>query len=664
MKVKKETKRVDIKEKVIKITRPKITPRKLVVRKIVAKKLVATHVAARKRKVQMKKIVTISPKASVKSSNLFFTHDFMRHVALTIILALGVVSLGHLDITNAFYNDAEASSDNSFITGSLDFLIIDSGFGVIEPSLSFNPGTTTSKTISVSLETNSNPIKYHASTTNISGDVPFCDAIDVDASLDGQSQYLGSLTDFMSPATTTASSWKYDFSMAPSADFYNNICTFNFEYSGRQTAPHNEYEDGGYYDLETATSTIYSWGFRINKVYYDVDTDERGVEYDNEWVEIYNQTDQPIDIADWQICDNDGCDTLASTSPIIIPAKGYGVITASNTTWNYWELAENVVPIVLDSRIGNGLANDGDRLILKRPDGVVMDEMNWGTDTGVWNPASPDVLEGHTLGRRPNGYDTNQASDFVDLAPPVLNLINPDQSGLLTWYWTYNYNILWNALNLNGLDSALKINLSYLKDTDGSATMTPGDESVGIATGLPNTGSYSWDLPSGFLGYIWVKITAFGPENPMLNTSMISGKIYDPFPIDTFLLDLRGEPEEEVLGAMTPALPEEEVVEVVEAETVPTLTPEAIAEPVAEPIAEIVLPVSDIVEEPVVEPVTPVTEPEEVIESLPVPVEAKEPEPEPVVIEEATPVTEPVVPEVSPVTETVVTTPEPEVITP
>ncbi|MBP6884144.1 MAG: lamin tail domain-containing protein [Candidatus Pacebacteria bacterium] len=662
MKVKKETKRVNIKERVIKITRPKITPRKLVVRKIVAKKLVATHVASRKRKVQVKKIVTISPKASVKSHNLFFTHDFMRHVALTIILALGVVSLGHLDITNAFYNDAEASSDNSFITGSLDFLITYSGFETAEPHFSFNPGTTTSKTIAVTLETNSNPIKYHASTTNVSGDVPFCDAISVDAGLDGQSQYMGSLTDFVSPATTTASSWKYDFSMSPGAGFYNNICTFNFEYSGRQTAPHNEYEDGGYYDTETSTSTIYSWGFRINKVYYDVDTDERGTEQDNEWVEIYNQTDTALDINGWQICDNGGCDTLASSSPIMIPAKGYGVITASNTTWNYWELANGVVPIVLSGL--NSLSNTGDRLILKRPDGIVMDEMNWGTDTGVWNPASPDVPEGHTLGRRPNGYDTNQASDFVDLAPPTLNLINPDQSGLLTWYWTYNYNILWNAINLNGPNDALKINLSYLKDIDGSATMTPGDESVGIASGLENTGSYSWDLPSGFLGYIWVKITAFGPENPMLNTSMISGKIYDPFPIDTFLLDLRGEPEEEVLGAMTPALPEEEVEEVVEVETVPTVTPEAIAEPVAEPITEIVLPVSDITEEPVVELVTPVIEPEEVIEILPVPVEVKEPEPEPMVIEEAAPVAEPVVPEVTPVTETVVTTPEPEVITP
>lgn len=681
MKIKKETKKINTKEKVIKITKPKIKSRKLVVRKIVAKK-----------RAQTKKIVTIFPKTSVKSYNLFFTHHVMKRFALTVILILGLISFGQFGVTNAFYNDTEDSSNNSFITGSLDFLITDNGFETIEPTLSFNSGTTTSKTINMSLETNSNPIKYHASTTNVSGDVPFCNAIDLDASLDGQSQFMGSLTDFVSPATTTVSSWKYDFSMSASADFYNNICTFNFEYSGRQTAPHNEYENGGYYDVETATSTIYSWGFRINKVYYDVDTTKRGSEPANEWVEIYNQTDTALDINGWQICDNTGCDTFASTSPIMIPAKGFGVVTASSTTWNYWELASGVVPIVLSNSIGGaGLSNTGDRLILKRPDGVVMDEMNWGTDTSVWNPASQDVPDGHTLGRRPNGYDTNQASDFVDLAPPTLNLISPNQSGLLTWYWTYNYNILWTATNLNGPDSALKINLSYLKDTDGSTTITPDDQYVAIASDLANTGSYSWTLPSGFLGYIWVKITAFGPENPMLNTLMISGKIYDPFPVDTFLLDLRDEPEEEVLGAMTPALPEE-VVEVVEVESVPVsptsdigeqgvvvnidLMPavpdspqgnpvetdlvEVVEETVVEPVVES----SQVVgEEPVVEPVTPATETEEVIVSLPTPVETKEPEPEPVVVEDVAPAGEPVVPEVSPVTETVVSTPEPEVIT-
>lgn len=462
-----------------------------------------------------------------------FKEISFKFVAIILLFALNIGFL-NVPVTNAYYNDIENSSGNSWTTGALDFTLTDNGLNPISASLNFESGTTTSKTVGMALEAGSNPIKYTISTIDISGDVTFCDAINLNASLDNQSQFSGSLTSFISSATTTISNWQYNFSL--NSNFYNNICSFSFEYDGRQTLPHNEYADGGFYDIEKASSTIYSWGFRINKVYYDVSPD-RGAEGDNEWVEIYNQTDQALDINNWQICDNNSCDALASSSPIMIPAKGFGVITASSTTWNYWEIPNNVVKIVLGNEIGNGLSNGGDRLILKRPDGAIIDQMNWKNDTGVWNPGATNVPDGHMLGRKPNGYDTNQPSDFVDLAPPLLNLINPDQSGTLTWYWTYNYNITWMAINPNGFDSDLKINLAYIKDIDGSNTITPSDPIIPIASNLFNSGSYNWTVPSGFLGYIWIKISAFGPENPMLNTKMTSGKIYDPYPIELILTD-------------------------------------------------------------------------------------------------------------------------------
>lgn len=454
-------------------------------------------------------------------------------ILIILVLIMGAVVI-NISSTDAFYNDEETSNNNSFIAGALDFGLSDSGFNPILTSVNFESGTTTSKTIGVALESDSNPIKYHASTTNITGDLLFCGTIDLEAQLANTSQFSGKLVDFISAATTTMADWQYDFSLPSNPSFYNSVCSFAFEYNGRQTAPHNEYTNGGYYDIETATSTISSWGFRINKVYYDVDS-THGLEGDNEWVEIYNQTDTALDITDWQICDNSSCDTLASSSPIMIPAKGFAVITAASTTWSYWNIPSDVVKIVLNSDIGNGLGNNGDRLMLKRPDGVVIDKMNWGTDTGVWNPAATDVAEGHMLGRKPNGYDTNQPSDFVDLVPPVLNLISPDQSGTLIWYWTHDYNIQWTATNPNGSDSDLKIDLSYIIDRDNTNTITPGDETVMIGNDLANTGTYHWTVPSGFLGYIWIKIVVRGPENPMLNSQMTSGKIYDPFPEEMWL---------------------------------------------------------------------------------------------------------------------------------
>lgn len=467
-----------------------------------------------------------------KTAYVGYPKIFLKTSSVLLITLLWVSLLGVND-TISYYNDNEESLGNTLIAGALDFILANGDFVPKEASLNFHPGTTTSKTVGMALLPESNPMKYTASTTNVSGDLSFCQSIDLHATLASTSQFSGKLVDFVSVATTTIGDWQYDFLYGSSTASYNSICSFDFTYNGRQTAPHKEYSVGGYDDTEVATSTIYSWGFRINKVYYDVDS-LHGNEGENEWVEIYNQTDSELDIAGWQICDDTSCDAIpASTTPVMVPAKGFAVITASSTTWKYWDIPSDVVKIELGNDIGDGLSNDGDKLVLKRPDGVVMDEMNWQTNTDVWNPGATDVPEGHMLGRKPNGYDTNQPSDFVDLAVPSVLLINPNQSGSQVWYWTYLYNIMWNATNPNGPDSDIKINLSYIKDTDHSGTITPSDETVVIATNLANSGSYSWHLPSGFLGYIWVKIVAVGPENPMLNARMVSGKVWDPFSLET-----------------------------------------------------------------------------------------------------------------------------------
>lgn len=448
------------------------------------------------------------------------------------------INAGILNIpaTNAYYNDTEKSSENIFAAEQLDFAITAGPFDPLESSLNFNSGKSLSKQIDLKLEPESEAVDYFASTTNVSGDLDFCDQIFMNASLNDDAFGSGSLTNFKTAtttaiSTTTADIWKFDFSIAASST--NSICSFDIGYNGKQIDPY--IENGGFWDEEKESNEIYSWGFRINKIYYNVASD-RGSDPSNEWVEIYNQTDQDLDLSGWQICDNSECDTIPS-SPLI-PAKGFGVITASSTTWNYWKVTDNVIPILLnDSRIGGGLNNDGDMLILKRPDGVVIDEMNWKNNINIWNPGAINVAKGHTLGRKPNGYDTNHVSDFVDLSPPVLNLINPNQSGAQTWYWTYRYGIQWLATNPNGSNDEIKIDLSYIKDTDHSGTITPIDEEISIVKGLANSGTYNWTVPSGFIGYIWIKIVAFGPENPMLNSQMTSGKVYDPYPVELLLTD-------------------------------------------------------------------------------------------------------------------------------
>src|SRR3989344_4328227 len=264
----------------------------------------------------------------------------------------------------------------------------------------------------------------------------------------------------------------------------------------------------------------------------------RGAEGDNEWVEVYNQTDTALDISGWEICDNTSCDVIPVASPI--PSLGYGLITPSSTTAAFWNIPATMPIIILsDGTIGNGLNNDNDMLILKRPDGVIVDQMNYGPtpdlgwvnyNSDVWNPGATDVAEGNTLARNPSGYDTDQPSDWVELGPPTVNLIHPTTSASETWYWGETQDIEWSATNPNGPDSELLVDLYFIKDIDGTKTITPPDTIEPIVLGTPNDGHYSFTVPTGFVGFIWIKIVVTGPENPMLNDMMVSHKIWDPAP--------------------------------------------------------------------------------------------------------------------------------------
>lgn len=272
-------------------------------------------------------------------------------------------------------------------------------------------------------------------------------------------------------------------------------------------------------------------------IYNGNDFHGRGQDTENEWVELYNQTNQPVDLSSWQLCNQGACDALLGASTTI-PANGYAIITGSTTTFNYWNIPNDIVKVVLpDGAIGTGLDDGSDMLLLKRPDGYPIDQMNYGTSSllwpnanaDLWNPMGVvDASQGHLLGRKPTGYDTDQVSDWTDYVPPHVELIYPTPYDGLYWNWDETHLIEWSATNPNGPDSALMIDLFYIIDSDHSTSISTADTIYTIATSSPNDGNELWTIPSGFIGWVWIKLVATGPENPLNNTMVASGKIWDP----------------------------------------------------------------------------------------------------------------------------------------
>ncbi len=104
---------------------------------------------------------------------------------------------------------------------------------------------------------------------------------------------------------------------------------------------------------------------------------------------------------------------------LVLPPGGYGILAATVSFYENLPSFTGVIAFVEDGRIGNGLSNEGDRLILRDASGKVIDAMSYGDDGAVMNPACKRVAAGHTSERCPAGLDSGDAKDFIDNGAPT-----------------------------------------------------------------------------------------------------------------------------------------------------------------------------------------------------------------------------------------------------
>lgn len=147
----------------------------------------------------------------------------------------------------------------------------------------------------------------------------------------------------------------------------------------------------------------------INEVVYNPS------QSDAEWFELYNKTTVPVTLNGWSIADNFSFDLLPS---ITIPAFSFWVVAASLDVLTSYPNLVGKISYITDGKIGNKLANENDRLILKDENNVPVDQVSWGSDTTAFSPAVKTVIVGHSIERSPFGLDTDTAADFIDQSQP------------------------------------------------------------------------------------------------------------------------------------------------------------------------------------------------------------------------------------------------------
>ena len=158
-------------------------------------------------------------------------------------------------------------------------------------------------------------------------------------------------------------------------------------------------------DWSAATDGTFIQERNVNDIIVsEVMADVIGGDTGKEWFEVFNTTDDPINLNHWTICDN-GTDTHEIFHPdgVIVPARGYLVLGNSTDP-----LVNAGAPV--DYAYGSAitLGNTSDELVLRQADKVIY-SIGWGAyDTTPW------IIQ-HNLGRSPSeGKAFGMAGNYYD----------------------------------------------------------------------------------------------------------------------------------------------------------------------------------------------------------------------------------------------------------
>ena len=157
----------------------------------------------------------------------------------------------------------------------------------------------------------------------------------------------------------------------------------------------------------SAVTTAVEGDILINEVQYN--PPQPGSDAPFEWLELFNPTGESIELRGWSIGDNYKSDVIPN---LTIASRGFAIVAASEGFYTNFPDADCPVVLIEDGAIGNGLSNDGDRLILNDGAGTVIDAISYGSDASVMSPPAPGVSEGHSIERSPAG------GEFVDNPDP------------------------------------------------------------------------------------------------------------------------------------------------------------------------------------------------------------------------------------------------------
>ena len=333
-----------------------------------------------------------------------------RFGAIAIIAAmLGQAPLAL--VAHAFFEVNIVSISNTFDTATPAGSVTPAGndFTPTEALNNLKSGESVQRDI-IALNSGMVPLKLHLTASRFSGDSQFYNDLQLDIKNVSTTLYSGLLkdVDFSGPLLGVGQEQQLTLQLtlplSSTVEGKTTLARFHFELEQWNTfgLPSVWKVDAG-----TMDTTITASDVKINEVF-------PSSVLSKEFVELYNPTGASVDVTGWTITDDNTSDVLPSG---VIAPRGFAVIVTGNTTVSGIATAATIITLP-SLTIGNGLAESGDRVVLRKPGGEKVDSMSYGSNTTELNPAVLAPGSGHSVARHPKGFDTDQATDWEILPVP------------------------------------------------------------------------------------------------------------------------------------------------------------------------------------------------------------------------------------------------------
>jgi len=351
---------------------------------------------------------------------------FFQIICALSIFGTVVPSVSFAVLPSGGYADTEVSNVSTFSVASLDFSLN----GGVDFSPQIAPAQNALRTIDINND-GSSDFDYSIKSDNVSGDL--CNYLNLSATL-GAYNYTGPISGFnysVGQFGVARGNWQFEMILTDDdLSLQNKICNFNFVVDGTQIG------GAGFSDQETISNTVTSgyWSVVLNEFLPNPIGSDSVPMLGGEWIELYNNRAESVDLAGWVIYDSSDSHDIpitasnTNTGGTVIEPRGFLVVYRNGDAGFALNNTGGDAVRLYDKSIGSGgVLIDSYSYTIDAQEGKSFARFSDGT--GAWvdpipTPGSPNTLE---CAQQSFGFALSEPDEQDNYSPEIIPQEQPQE---------------------------------------------------------------------------------------------------------------------------------------------------------------------------------------------------------------------------------------------